>query len=49
LQKNEELKANQKKPLKVEDDVKLLDYLKTLGIDEKGSFKSPKFFYEVEF
>lgn len=32
---NEELKANQKKPLKV-DDVKLLsDYLKTLGIDEK--------------
>ena len=46
---NEELKANQKKPLKV-DDVKLLsDYLKTLGIDEKGSFKSPKFFYEVEF
>jgi hypothetical protein len=39
LQSNEELKANQKKPLKVED-VKFSDYLKTLGIDEKGSLKS---------
>jgi hypothetical protein len=32
---NEELKANQKKPLKVEDVKLLSDYLKTLGIDEK--------------
>jgi hypothetical protein len=46
---NEELKANQKKPLEVEDVKLLSDYLKTLGVDEKGSFKSPKFFYEVEF
>ena len=46
---NEELKANQKKPLKVEDVKLLSDYLKTLGVDEKGSFNSPKFFYEVEF
>jgi hypothetical protein len=31
------------------EDVKLLsDYLKTL-VDEKRKFKSPKFFYEVEF
>jgi hypothetical protein len=29
------LKANQKKPLKVEDVKLLSDYLKTLGIDEK--------------
>jgi hypothetical protein len=31
------LKANQKKPLKVEDVKLLSDYLKTLGIDEKGT------------
>jgi hypothetical protein len=41
------LKANQKKPLKVEDVKLLSDYLKTLGIDEKEVLKSPKFFYEV--
>jgi hypothetical protein len=27
----------------------LSDYLKTLTAEEKGSLKSPKFFYEVEF
>jgi hypothetical protein len=41
MQSNEELKANQKKPLKVEDVKLLSDYLKTLGIDEKRKFKSP--------
>jgi hypothetical protein len=46
---NEELKSSQKKPLKVEDVKLLSDYLKTLTAEEKGSFKSPKFFYEVEF
>jgi hypothetical protein len=44
---NVALKANQKKGLK--DEVKLLsDYVKTLT-EEKGSLKSPKYFYEVEF
>jgi hypothetical protein len=46
---NEELKSSQKKPLKVEDVKLLSDYLKTLTAEEKGSLKSPKFFYEVEF
>jgi hypothetical protein len=46
---NEELKSSQKKPLKVEDVQLLSDYLKTLTAEEKGSLKSPKFFYEVEF
>jgi hypothetical protein len=46
---NVALKANQKKGLKV-DEVKLLsDYVKTLTAEEKGSLKSPKYFYEVEF
>jgi hypothetical protein len=39
---NEELKANQKKPLKVEDVKLLSDYLKTLALTKKGSFS--KFF-----
>jgi len=43
------LKPNQKKALKV-DEVKLLsDYMKTLTAEEKGTLKSPKYFYEVEF
>ena len=46
---NAVLKANQKKGLKV-DEVKLLsDYMKTLSAEEKGTLKSPKYFYEVEF
>jgi hypothetical protein len=46
---NVALKANQKKGLKV-DEVKLLsDYMKTLTAEEKGTLKSPKYFYEVEF
>jgi hypothetical protein len=48
MQSNEELKANQKKPLKVEDVKLLSDYLKTLTIEEKGSLNL-KIFYEVEF
>jgi hypothetical protein len=46
---NEELKASQKKPLKIEDVKLLSEYMKTLTVEEKGSFKSPKYFYEVEF
>jgi hypothetical protein len=46
---NEELKASQKKPLKIEDVKLLSEYMKTLTAEERGSFKSPKYFYEVEF
>jgi hypothetical protein len=46
---NAVLKPNQKKALKV-DEVKLLsDYMKTLTAEERGTLKSPKYFYEVEF
>jgi hypothetical protein len=46
---NAVLKLNQKKALKV-DEVKLLtDYMKTLTAEERGTLKSPKYFYEVEF
>jgi len=46
---NSELKSNQKKALKI-GDVKLLsDYVSTLTAEEKGTLKSPKYFYEVEF
>jgi len=44
-----ELKSNQKKGLKIEDVKLLSDYVSTLTAEEKGSLKSPKYFYEVEF
>ena len=46
---NEALKSNQKKALKVEDVKLLSDYVSTLTAEEKGTLKSPKYFYEVEF
>jgi hypothetical protein len=46
---NAELKPNQKKALKIEDVKLLSDYVTTLTAEEKGSLKSPKYFYEVEF
>ena len=46
---NAELKSNQKKALKIEDVKLLSDYVGTLTAEEKGSLKSPKYFYEVEF
>ena len=46
---NAELKSNQKKALKIEDVKLLSDYVSTLTAEEKGSLKSPKYFYEVEF
>jgi hypothetical protein len=46
---NAELKPNQKKALKIEDVKLLSDYVSTLTAEEKGSLKSPKYFYEVEF
>jgi aminopeptidase N len=46
---NAVLKANQKKGLKVEEVKLLSDYLNTLTAEEKGTLKSPKYFYEVEF
>jgi hypothetical protein len=46
---NEELNSSQKKPLKIEDVKLLSEYLKTLTSEEKGSLKSPKYFYEVAF
>ncbi|MDG2433598.1 M1 family metallopeptidase [Flavobacterium sp.] len=46
---NAVLKANQKKGLKVEEVKLLSDYMNTLSSEEKGTLKSPKYFYEVEF
>ena len=46
---NAVLKPNQKKGLKVEEVKLLSDYMKTLSTEEKGTLKSPKYFYEVEF
>ncbi|WP_367755118.1 M1 family metallopeptidase [Flavobacterium sp. WC2430] len=46
---NVALKSNQKKALKVEDVKLLSDYVSTLTAEEKGTLKSPKYFYEVEF
>jgi hypothetical protein len=46
---NSELKANQKKALKIEDVKLLSDYVSALTAEEKGALKSPKYFYEVEF
>ncbi|EIA09075.1 M1 family metallopeptidase [Flavobacterium frigoris] len=46
---NSELKSNQKKALKIEDVKLLSDYVSTLSAEEKGTLKSPKYFYEVEF
>jgi len=46
---NSELKSNQKKALKIEDVKLLSDYVSTLTAEEKGTLKSPKYFYEVEF
>jgi hypothetical protein len=46
---NSELKSNQKKALKIEDVKLLSDYVSTLTAEEKGSLKTPKYFYEVEF
>ncbi|SDX33819.1 M1 family metallopeptidase [Flavobacterium degerlachei] len=46
---NSELKSNQKKALKIEDVQLLSDYVSTLSAEEKGTLKSPKYFYEVEF
>ena len=46
---NAVLKANQKKGLKVEEVKLLSDYMNTLSAEEKGTLKSPKYFYEVEF
>ena len=45
---NAVLKANQKKGLKVEEVKLLSDYMNTLSSEEKGTLKSPKYFYEVE-
>lgn len=46
---NAELKVNDKKPLKIEEVKLLSDYVSTLTAEEKGTLKSPKYFYEVEF
>jgi hypothetical protein len=46
---NSELKSNQKKALKIEDVKLLSDYVSALTAEEKGTLKSPKYFYEVEF
>jgi hypothetical protein len=46
---NSELKSNQKKALKIEDVKLLSDYVSALTTEEKGTLKSPKYFYEVEF
>jgi len=46
---NSELKSNQKKALKIEDVKLLSDYVSRLTAEEKGTLKSPKYFYEVEF
>jgi hypothetical protein len=46
---NTELKASDKKALKIQEVKLLSDYVNTLTAEEKGSLKSPKYFYEVEF
>jgi hypothetical protein len=46
---NSELKSSQKKALKIEDVKLLSDYVATLTAQQKGTLKSPKYFYEVEF
>jgi hypothetical protein len=46
---NSELKSNEKKPLKIEDVKLLKDYVSSLSVQEKGTLKAPKYFYEVEF
>ena len=46
---NSELNANDKKALKIEEVKLLSDYVSTLTAEEKGTLKSPKYFYEVEF
>lgn len=46
---NSELKSKDKKALKIEEVKLLSDYVKTLSAEEKGTLKSPKYFYEVEF
>ncbi|MBE0392794.1 M1 family metallopeptidase [Flavobacterium sp. PL002] len=44
-----ELSSKDKKALKIEEVKLLSDYVSTLSKEEKGSLKSPKYFYEVEF
>ncbi|AWG20240.1 aminopeptidase [Flavobacterium faecale] len=46
---NAELGAKDKKALQIEEVKLLSDYVSTLTAEEKGSLKSPKYFYEVEF
>ncbi|MBU2061149.1 MAG: M1 family metallopeptidase, partial [Bacteroidetes bacterium] len=46
---NTELSSRDKKALKIEEVKLLSDYVNTLTTEEKGSLKSPKYFYEVEF
>ncbi|WP_339657394.1 M1 family metallopeptidase [Flavobacterium frigidarium] len=46
---NTELSSKDKKALKIEEVKLLSDYVNTLTTEEKGSLKSPKYFYEVEF
>lgn len=46
---NAELSSKDKKALKIEEVKLLSDYVSTLSKEEKGSLKSPKYFYEVEF
>ena len=46
---NAELNSKDKKALKIEEVKLLSDYVSTLTAEEKGSLKSPKYFYEVEF
>ncbi|WP_291099043.1 MULTISPECIES: M1 family metallopeptidase [unclassified Flavobacterium] len=47
---NEELKPNQKKPLRIEEVKLLSDYVnQNLSAEEKSNLKTPKYFYEVEF
>ncbi|OXA96151.1 M1 family metallopeptidase [Flavobacterium hercynium] len=47
---NTEVTATKKKPLQVEDLKPLADYVnQTFSAEERAAFKSPKYFYEVEF
>lgn len=46
---NTELSSKDKKALKIEEVKLLSDYVNTLTTEEKGSLRSPKYFYEVEF
>jgi hypothetical protein len=47
---NPDVKADRKKPLKVEEFKPLADYIEqTFTTEEKANIKQPKYFYEVEF